>query len=453
MDKSTWCNDPRHVRPEAFGPKGQSRREFMYVGLVGGLGLTLGKYFGMTGAGAAKAEQKFYESKEGVAKSIIHIFLPGGMAHHETFDPKPYAPIEYRGPYGTIPTKLAGEVLSENATNIAQIADKITIVRSMTHGEAAHERGTHNMFTGYRPSPALSYPSFGSVISHEFGPKNDLPPYVAIPSMANTYAGSGYLSSAYGPFSLGSDPAGGGFQVRDLNLAQGVDESRFTKRRNMLAAVDDHFRKLEKSDALDAMDSFYQRAYSMVSSKAAREAFDVNAEPDALKDQYGRNEAGMRMLMSRRLVEAGVRFVSMTYGGWDHHSNIKDAIRGQFQTFDKAYAALITDLDQRGLLASTLVMVTSEFGRTPKINKDQGRDHWPKVFSILLAGGGIKRGQIYGSSDSTGAEPYADPLTVEDMAYTVYNQMGITGDKELMAPGDRPIEIVDGGKVVSELLG
>ena len=450
-DNCSWCNDPSHVRPEAYGPKGQSRREFMYVGLIGGLGLTLGKYFGMTSS-LAKAEQKFYESKEGVAKSIIHIFLPGGMAHQETFDPKPYAPIEYRGPYGTTPTKLTGEVLSENVPGIASIADKITIVRSMTHGEAAHERGTHNMFTGYRPSPALSYPSFGSVIAHEFGPKNNLPPYVAIPSMPNVYAGSGYLSSAYGPFSLGSDPAGGGFQVRDLNLAQGVDETRFTRRRSMLAAVDDHFRKLEKSDALDAMDSFYQRAYSMVSSKAAREAFDVNAEPDALKDQYGRNEAGMRMLMSRRLVEAGVRFVSLTYGGWDHHVNIKDSIVGQLRTFDQAYAALINDLDQRGLLASTLVMVTTEFGRTPKINKDQGRDHWPKVFSIALAGGGIKRGQIYGSSDTTAAEPYADPLTVEDLAYTVYNQMGINADKELMAPGDRPIEIVAEGKVIPELL-
>jgi hypothetical protein len=289
-------------------------------------------------------------------------------------------------------------------------------------------------------------------VSHEFGPRNNLPPYVAIPSMPNVYAGSGYLSSAYGPFSLGADPASGNFQVRDLNLAKGIDDTRFAKRRSMLAAVDDHFRKLEKSDSLDAMDSFYQRAYSMVSSKAAREAFDVKAEPDALKDAYGRNEAGMRMLMSRRLVEAGVRFVSMTYGGWDHHTNIKQGIQRQMRSFDQAYAALITDLDQRGLLGSTLVMVTTEFGRTPKINKDNGRDHWPKVFSILLAGGGVKRGQIYGSSDPTASEPYADPLTVADMATTIYHQMGINADKELMAPGDRPIEIVDGGKIVQELL-
>src|SRR5688572_11273277 len=205
-DNCSWCNDPRHVRPDrAAGP---NRREFLYVGLVGGLGLSLGKYFGMTGTGGGvtRADIKNYESKEGVAKSVIHIFLPGGMAQQESFDPKPYAPIEYRGPFGTTPTALAGEVFSENVPGIAKVADKITVVRSMTHGEAAHERGTHNMFTGYRPSPAIEYPSMGSVVAHEFGPRNDLPPYVAVPGMPNEYAGSGYLSSAYGPFSLGSDP-------------------------------------------------------------------------------------------------------------------------------------------------------------------------------------------------------------------------------------------------------
>jgi uncharacterized protein (DUF1501 family) len=220
----------------------------------------------------------------------------------------------------------------------------------------------------------------------------------------------------------------------------------------MLETVDNHFRTLEKSDALDAMDSFYQRAYSLISSKQAREAFDVNAEPDAIKDEYGRNPAGMRMLMSRRLVEAGVRFVSMTFGSWDHHANIAGAFRNQMPRFDQALATLIIDLERRGLLDSTLVMVTSEFGRTPKINKDNGRDHWPRVFSIVLAGGGIKKGQIYGSSDATAAEPNTDPLTVEDMATTVYNQLGIVADKELMAPGGRPIEICDGGRVVEELL-
>jgi uncharacterized protein (DUF1501 family) len=444
---ASWCGDPAHVRP-GFG-RGTSRREFLYVGLVGGLGLTLSQYLGIP---QARGEIKKYASAEGPAKSIIHIFLPGGLSAQESFDPKPYAPIEYRGPLSTIPTKLSGEVFSSSIPKIASIADKLTVVRSMTHGEAAHERGTHNMFTGYRPSPALEYPSMGSVVSHEFGPRNNLPPYVCVPNMSNPYAGSGYLSSAYGPFSLGADPANGNFTVRDLNMPQGVDEKRFTRRRSMLAAVDDHFRNLEKSDSLDAMDSFYQRAYALISSKEAREAFNVAAEPEPIKEEYGKNPAGMRMLMCRRLVEAGVRFCSMTYGSWDHHFNLEPAFKNQIPNFDQAMAALITDLERRGLLDTTLVMVTTEFGRSPKINKDRGRDHWPRVFSIALAGGGIKRGQIYGSSDATASEPADKPLTVEDLATTMYNQLGITADKELMAPGGRPIEIVDGGKVVKELL-
>jgi hypothetical protein len=376
------------------------------------------------------------------------------MAHQESWDPKPLAPVEYRGPLTPIKTTIDGEYFGEHLVETAKIANKISVCRGMTHGEAAHERGTHNMFTGYKPSPALNYPSFGSIVSHEFGVRNNLPPYVCIPSMPNPYAGSGYLSSAYGPFSLGSDPGskGGNFTVRDLSLPGGIDEKRFDRRKSMLATVDDHFKNLEKSDDLDAMDSFYQKAYAMISSKNAREAFNMTAESDATKDAYGRTSAGGRMLMSRRLVEAGVRFVSMTYGGWDHHANIDKSFKTQMPAFDQAFAALIKDLEQRKMLDSTLVMVSSEFGRTPKVNKDAGRDHWPRVFSIVLAGGGIKRGMIYGTSDSTGGEPNSDPMMLEDLAATLYHQIGIDADKRLIAPGNRPIDIVRGGKVVKEIL-
>ena len=427
----------------------RSRRDVLQVGMIGGLGLTLGDFFRMQSADAA---QKHYESKEGPAKSVISIYLPGGMAHQETFDPKPYAPFEYRGPFGTIPTKIPGERFSQNLKNIAQIADKITVIRSMHHGEAAHERGTHNMFTGYRPSPALKFPSIGSVVAHEFGPRKSLPPYVCIPQQPNVFAGSGYLSSAYSPFSLGSDPAAGGFKVRDLNLPSGIDSARFGERRDMLSLVDSHFKNLEKSDALDAMDTFYQRAYGLISSKEAREAFNLNAEDAKIRDEYGRNQAGQRMLMARRLVEAGVRFVTLTYGGWDHHQKIENAMKGQLPPLDQAFATLIRDLDRRGLLDSTLVTITSEFGRTPKINKDDGRDHWPRVFSVVMAGGGIKKGLIYGTSDATASYPDKNPVTVENFATTLYHQMGIVADKELMAPGPRPIEIVDGGKVIQDLI-
>lgn len=432
----TWLADPAHFRRP-------SRRSFLQVGAVGALGLTLGDYFRL------RADDPAPKAK---AQGLIHIFLPGGISHQDTFDPKPYAPLEYRGDLGVVKTKLEGVVYSEALKQTAQVADKITVCRSMTHGEADHARGTHNMFTGWKPSPALVYPSMGSVVAHELGERNNLPPYVCIPNQPTNFAASGYLSSSFGPFSLGSDPANNGFQVRDLTLPGGVDEPRFTTRKEILAAVNDHFAAHEKSDNLTAMDSFYQRAYGMISSPAAREAFNINAEPAPIRDEYGRNSAGQRMLLARRLVQAGVRFVSLTYGGWDMHASIAQGIRQQLPAFDQAFAALIRDLDRTGMLDSTLVMVSSEFGRTPKINATAGRDHWPKVFSVVLAGGGIKRGSIYGSSDSTATEPQDDPLTIEDLAYTVYHQLGINPDKKLLAPGNRPIIIVDDGKLRKELL-
>ncbi len=425
-----------------------SRRSFLTVGALGGLGLTLGDFFQMQ---QARADLKQYDFIEAKAQSVIHIFLPGGIAHQESFDPKPYAPIEYRGEIGTVKTNT-GEVFSETLPKLAQCADKIAVVRSMTHGEAAHERGTHNMFTGYRPSPALTFPSMGSVVSHEYGPRKNLPPYVCIPSVPNEFASNGYLSSSYAPFSLGADPAQKGFQVRDLNLPNGVDDARFSRRRSALEAVNDYFAKQDKSDAVKAMNTFYDRAYSLVSSKEAREAFKIEDEPEALRNEYGMNDAGQRMLMARRLVTSGVRFVTLTYGGWDMHNNITQGMRGAMPSLDQALAALVNDLSRSGQLSSTLIMVSSEFGRTPKINQTAGRDHWPKVFSVMLAGGGIKGGLIYGASNSTASEPDSDPLIPQDLAYTVYNQLGIVADKELMAPGDRPIEIVDGGKVVKGLL-
>jgi len=429
------CNSPEHVwRP--------NRREFVFVGLVGSLGLTLGN--------ALKLRAETVSGKAS-AQSVINIFLPGGIAAQESFDPKLLAPIEYRGPLGTVKTKLEGVYFSEALPHTAQVADRLCVVRAMTHGEADHARGTHNMFTGWRPSPAVQYPSIGCIVSHELGSRNDLPPYVCVPSQPNEFAGTGFLGSAYGPFSLGADPADGGFKVRDLNLPGGVDEKRFAERREMRAVVDAHFSALEKSDALEGMDSFYQRAYAMISSDKARAAFDLSKEPGQLRDEYGHNAAGQRMLLARRLVESGVRFVSLTYGGWDHHDNIRNGVTSQMPAFDQAFAALIRDLEGRGMLDSTLVLVTTEFGRTPKINSTGGRDHHPKVFSIVMAGGGIKKGTVHGSTDPTGSEPEEDPLTVPDYAATVYHLLGIDWDKTLMA-GARPVKIVKDAEVARGLL-
>jgi hypothetical protein len=416
---------------------------------VGALGsLTLADLLRMR---SLYGDQKHYDFIPAKAESVIHVFLPGGMAHQESWDPKPYSPLEYRGEMGTIKTNT-GEILSQTLPNLAQCADKFTVVRSMTHGEAAHERGTHNMFTGYKPSPALVYPSMGSVVSHEYGSRNNLPPYICIPNRPNEFAGSGYLSSSYAPFSLGSDPSNSGFKVQDLNLPNGVDETRFARRRSALEMVNEHFAQRHNADSVTAMDSFYERAYSLISSQKAREAFDIEKEDAKMRDRYGRNQAGQRLLLARRLVEAGARFVSLTYGGWDMHRQITTAFNQTMPSLDQGLSALLNDLDSRGLLDSTLVIVSSEFGRTPKINSDAGRDHWPKVFSVMLAGGGIKRGTIYGASDPTAAEPDLNPVSPENLATTVYHLLGIVADKELMAPGDRPIEIVDGGKVLKDLL-
>ena len=441
-DSVTWNDDPAHFRKP-------QRRDFLRVGVLASLGLTLGDYLRTQ----AKGEQKWYESKEGPAKGVIQIVLPGGMAHQESWDPKPEAPLEYRGPFGVAKTSLRGVVFNENFSNTAKLADRMTVIRSIAGKDADHGRATYAMFTGYRKSPAIDHPSLGAVVAHELGSRHNLPPYVAVPT-AGEYAGTGYLGSQYGPFGIGSDPGRPNFQVRDLMLPPGVDDHRFGTRQRIRDVVDDHFRGIaKKAEALGAMDEFYQRAYAMISSPAAREAFDINQESSATKEKYGQNEAGMRFLLARRLIESGVRFVTVSYGGWDHHAGIENAMRRQGPVLDQALAGLISDLDDRGMLDSTLVMVTSEFGRTPKINATAGRDHYPRVYSAVLAGGGFKRGLVYGSSNSTASEPEEDAIRIEDVLTTVYHQIGINADKELMTAGARPIEIIDGGEVVKDLLG
>jgi len=421
-----------------------NRRDFLYTGLFGGLGLATGDMLKLQAQSGLVPK----------AQSVIHIYLPGGAAAQEMWDPKPLAPAEYRGPLGSVQTVIPGVHFSEHLAKTAKIADKITVVRSMTHGDAAHERGTSTMFTGYRPSPAVNYPSFGAVTSHQFGSKNNLPAYVCIPQKLDNngsdVAGTGYLSNAFGPFSLGSDPAAPGFKVRDLQTT--VSDERFSKRLGILDTVDSHFKYLEKSDNLTAMDTFYQQAYDLIASPKARGAFDLTQEKDMLRDAYGRNQAGQRLLMARRLVESGVRFVSVTYGGWDMHTGIGSGISKTLPPFDQAYSTLINDLDQRGMLNDTIVMVSSEFGRTPKINKDGGRDHWPRVFSVVFAGGGFKRGYIHGASDATGGDVDNSPLTIENLAATLYTQLGIDPDSKLMTQDGRPVAVVYNGTAVKELI-
>ncbi len=446
----TWHADPAHFRRP-------TRRDIIRVGFLGGLGLTLGDVLRLEAA-----QNSANKPNTAKAQSVIHVYLQGGFAHMDSFDPKPDSPSEYRGILATLPTKLAGVRFSEHMPKTADIANKVTVVRSMTHTEVDHSRGEHSMFTGYRPSPALTYPSMGSVTSHELGPRHDMPPYIVVPTAGSQFLGSGYLSNAHGPFALGADPGRAGFQVRDLNLPGDVDEARFHSRKQWKELVDDHFAKTEKSDALATMDSFYERAYGMLSSPTVRNAFSLKGETEETKKLYGmaglsgplafRNAGAARFMIARRLVEAGARFVTLTFGSWDTHAYHYRGIQDQMPMLDIALAGLVNDLDQRGMLDNTLVVVNSEFGRTPKVNSGGGRDHWPRVFSILMAGGGIKRGHIYGASDALAAEPKADALGVEDYAHTLYHLLGIDAGKDLMSPGNRPQQIVMNGKIAKGLL-
>jgi hypothetical protein len=459
MDRSSECNCPGPRYLTSFG-----RRSFIQVGLLGGLGLSLPELFRSTArasnilpatGGAKRAE--------GQAKSVIQIILPGGLAHQESWDPKPEAPLEYRGPLGVVKTKLPGVVFSENMSHSAQIADKITVVRSMTGRIPDHAQATYQMFTGYLPTPAIQHPSIGAVMSNQFGSRNNLPAYVGVPNVP-PQAGTGYLSSKFGSFELGTDPGQKNFQVRDISLPKGMTDDRFDRRRSAREALEDHFREIESNPAeLDAMGEFYQQAYKLISSPAARKAFSLDGEPEAMTKLYGEYNLrgrvlgiGRQLMLARRLVEAGVRLVTVMYGGtqgWDNHQRIKEAVGDGMPAFDHAFAGLIADLDQRGLLDSTLVMVTSEFGRTPKINENAGRDHWARVYSYAMAGGGVTRGQIYGASNATASEPDHDAVTVEDFLATVYQQVGIDSTDRLLAPGGRPIDIVRDGHVVKGLLG
>jgi hypothetical protein len=451
------CTGPRYLT--AFG-----RRSFIQVGVLGGLGLTMGDLFRLRASDIRPATGGV-NRQEGRAKSVIQIILPGGVAHQESWDPKPEAPIEYRGPLGVVKTKIPGVVFSENLSHCAEIADKITVVRSITGRIPDHAQATYQMFTGYLPTPAIQHPSLGAVVSHEFGSRNNLPAYVGLPNVP-AQAGTGYLSSKYGAFELGADPGQKNFQVRDISMPKGMTEERFERRRTAREALEDHFRQVESNPSeLDAMGEFYQQAYKLISSPEARKAFSLEGEPDATAKLYGEYKnprggqiigVGRQLMLARRLVEAGVRLVTVMYGGtdgWDNHLRIKEAVSNGMPAFDHAFAGLITDLDQRGLLDSTLVMVTSEFGRTPKINENAGRDHWARVYSQVLAGGGITRGQIYGASNATASEPDRDAVTVESFLATVYHQLGINSEDRLLAPGGRPIDIVRDGKVVDGLIG
>jgi hypothetical protein len=383
----------------------------------------------------------------GPAQNCIIFFLEGGPCQHDSFDPKADQPSEIRGSFKTIPTSIPGVHFSELLPRCAQTISKFSVIRSVYSREAIHEKAKQYIFSGSRPNNAFKHPVFGSVVAKELGPRNGLPPFVCIPRK-DISADAGFLGPAYDPFITG-DPASKAFKVQDLSLPSNLSLEESVSRSRMLAAMDEDIRQTEKSKTVEGMDYFYQKAFELVSSTAARKAFNLSEEPDKLRDAYGRNVAGQGALLARRLVESGVRMAAVFQGGYDSHTNNDETSRKVFPVFDQAFAALITDLEDRGLLATTLVLAIGEFGRTPIINHSAGRDHWPGVFSIAAAGAGIPGGQIVGSSDAQGGAPKDRPISIEDLGATVYKKLGVDFHKEYRTTG-RPVRINSDGTPIRE---
>jgi uncharacterized protein (DUF1501 family) len=432
MPKHTFCD-------------GVTRRDFLRVGALAGIGLSLPRFFELSAAGAVAPAR---------GKAAIYIRLAGGPSHLDTFDMKPDAPDTHRGEFKDIATNVPGIRISEHLPKLAQCADKYIILRGVSHSLAAHELGSVYLMTGNRPLPSLRFPSFGSVVAREFGGTPELPPFVAIPSQGN-YP-TGFMGPEYGPFETGQAPAAGrAMEVRGLALRNGVTLEDVDRRQNLVKRYDTAFGSFAQEDKLLAgMDEFSQKAYQMMRSEKARNAFNLSKEPESVTKLFGADQFSQSCLLATRLVESGVRFVTVNLGGWDTHQNNWTTLKDKnLPALDAGLSGLLLALDLKGMLASTSVFVTGEFGRTPKINQRGGRDHYPRAMFCLLAGGGMKGGQIVGESDAKGEGPKDRPITPDDVAATFYQSLGINPHKEYHTPSGRPVMIVRYGKPIPELVG
>ncbi|MBL8865183.1 MAG: DUF1501 domain-containing protein [Planctomycetia bacterium] len=394
--------------------------------------------------------------------SLIYVFLHGGLSTIDTFDLKPDAPVEFRGDFAPIPTKIPGLQVCEHLPKVAKEVDKFSLVRSFTHHNSDHGPADHYMLTGYFPGPGFNgglspnnhKPAFGAILSKKLGPRGSVPPYVCLPKM-HPSAGSAYLGAAHAPFIIDGDPSAANFSVPDLAPPPVVAADRLDDRRKLLDTVD-RFQKSAESRAnaaAGAVETFRDKAFDLMTSADAKKAFDIAAEPEKLRDAYGRHSLGQSCLLARRLVEAGVRCVTVDHSNWDTHDGnfrtLKDSLLPQF---DSAIATLFRDLADRSLLASTLVVVTGEFGRTPRINKNAGRDHWGPGFTVLLGGGGLKNGVVVGATNARAERPIDAPYGPEDLAATLMGRLGIDPQSEFHTPDGRPIMVVNNGKPIRELL-
>ncbi|MEX2176542.1 MAG: DUF1501 domain-containing protein [Pirellulaceae bacterium] len=426
-----------------------SRRNFVQVGGLAALGLTLPELLSLRGAEMSPRAAK--------AKSCILIWLDGGPSHLETFDLKPDAPAEVRGPFRPLKTAVPGIEICDLMPGLAARIGQAAIVRSVTSPLGEHNLGAHYLLTGYPPTAALEYPAIGSVVAHLDPQTRTLPKHIAIPSFAvggKRLSGNGYLPQAAQPFEIGGKAGKADFRVRDLELYPGLADDQLHRRRDYLAA-------LERFSGQH--DAPFEAAYRLIESAEAKAAFDLQREPAETRARYGHRAIGQSTLLARRLVEAGVPFITVNYPGWDTHQNLYTQLKegytgakhpeGLIPSLDRALSSLLDDLQDRDLLGETLIVAMGEFGRTPKLNTQGGRDHWPRVFSVLLAGGGIPGGQVIGSSDATGESPRDQPVTPADLAATIYSLLGIDPQQLLHTADGRPVHISRDGRPIAALLG
>ncbi|MCA8995774.1 MAG: DUF1501 domain-containing protein [Planctomycetaceae bacterium] len=440
--RSTYCD-------------GISRRSCLQLGLTTALGASLTDLLSLRSRASESGA-----SLRGPAKSCILVWLDGGPTHYETFDPKPEAPSEVRGEFFPIETKVPGVHFSEHMTRLAGIADKISIVRSIRHNQGNHGAGNHYMMTGAPPRIPVGcgafvsfHPSLGSVTAHQRGHQNGLPAYFSIPSMSRS-GGPNFLGAQYAPFVVPDDPNRDSFRVRDVALPKGLETDRFEHRRELRSTVDSlpRFENQATGDPVLAADEYFQQSYDLMTSKEAQEAFNIQSEADEVRERYGRNSFGQRALLARRLVTAGVPFITLYEGGWDHHRDLFNTCRKRLPEVDNTVATLIEDLEERGMLDETLVVVLGEFGRTPKINKDAGRDHWSNAMSVLMAGAKIPGGTIVGATDRQGYSAVDRVLSPENFASTVYRKLGIDPGQILYTPQGRPSHLVSDPAPIDELM-
>ena len=444
---------------------GTVRRDCLKLGLGALLGGGFVDALRLGGNAATVSSQAAGRASSQPHTSVILIWLDGGPSHFETFDPKPEAPAEIRGEFDAIATKTPGVFFSENMQRLASISDKFTIVRSLRHNQNNHGAGNHYMMTGAPTRIPVScgafvsfHPSYGAVTSAERGAPDGLPPYFSMPSMARS-GGPNFLGSKHAPFVVGGDPNSDSFRVRDVSLPAGLEEGRVVNRRELRRKFDSlkRFHERAAADPVLGVDENVHQAVSLMTSAKAQEAFEIQKEPEHVRSKYGRSAIGQRALLARRLVEAGVPFVTITHGGWDDHANIFSRFKKRADNFEPVIAALIEDLDERGLLDTTLVIMMGEFGRTPAITtlsgqSAAGRNHWSNAMSILVAGCGTPGGQIIGATDRNGYTAVDNVYGPENLASSIYLKLGIQPDKILYNRTGRPVHLVSDPRPIKEIM-